>query len=112
MVIDDILIDSRSEEGMTGHLSSVLQTLEDHKLYVKFSKCELWLNSISFHGHMVSSEGIKVDFQKIEVVRSWPRPTAPTKVQSFLGVAGYYRRFVEGFPLFLFTKLTQNSTKF
>ena len=92
----------------------MLQILHDRKLYAKFSKCEFWLKSVAFLGHIVSSEGIKVDTQKIEAVKNWPRPISPTEVHSFLGLAGYYRRFVEGFssisaPL---TKLTHKASKF
>ena len=92
----------------------MLQTLRDQILYAKFSKCEFWLKSVAFLGHIVSNEGIQVDTQKIEAVKNWPRPTAPTEIRSFLGLAGYYRKFVEGFssisaPL---TKLTHKASKF
>ncbi|KAH0784113.1 hypothetical protein KY290_003711 [Solanum tuberosum] len=112
--IDDILIYSRNEEDHANHLRTVLQTLKDKELYAKFSKCEFWLKSMAFLGHIVSDDGIKVDTQKIEVVQNWPRPTSPTEIRSFLGLAGYYRRFVEGFssiasPL---AKLTQKAVKF
>jgi len=112
--IDDILVYSRSEAENAGHLRIVLQTLQDHKLYAKLSKCEFWLNSVAFLGHVISDEGISVDTQKIDAVKNWPKPTTPSEVRSFLGLAGYYRRFVEGFssissPL---TKLTQKATKF
>uniref|UniRef100_A0A1U7YRA6 Uncharacterized protein LOC104247112 n=2 Tax=Nicotiana sylvestris TaxID=4096 RepID=A0A1U7YRA6_NICSY len=112
--IDDILVYSRSEAEHAGHLRIVLQTLQDRKLYAKLSKCEFWLNSVAFLGHVISDEGISVDTQKIDAVKNWPRPTTPSEVRSFLGLAGYYRRFVEGFssissPL---TKLTQKATKF
>ncbi|XP_070018322.1 uncharacterized mitochondrial protein AtMg00860-like [Nicotiana sylvestris] len=72
------------------------------------------LQSIAFLGHILSDEGIKVDTQKIEAVKSWPRPTTPTEIHSFLGLAGYYRRFIEGFSSLsaLLTKLTQKTTKF
>ncbi|XP_070017589.1 uncharacterized mitochondrial protein AtMg00860-like [Nicotiana sylvestris] len=70
---------------------------ERKKLYAKFSKCELWLDSVAFLGHVVSSEGIMVDLKKVEAVQSWPRPSSATSIRSFLGLAGYYRRFVEGF---------------
>ncbi|KAH0757858.1 hypothetical protein KY290_021351 [Solanum tuberosum] len=112
--IDDILIYSRNEENHASHLRIVLQTLKDKELYAKFSKCEFWLESVAFLGHIVSGDGIKVDTRKIEAVQNWPRPTSPTEIRSFLGLAGYYRRFIEGFssiasPL---TKLTQKTVKF
>ncbi|WMV50937.1 hypothetical protein MTR67_044322 [Solanum verrucosum] len=112
--IDDILIYSRNEEEHASHLRVVLQTLKDCQLFAKFNKCEFWLQSVAFLGQIVSSEGIRVDSQKIEAVKQWPRPTSATNIKSFLGVAGYYRRFVEGFssiasPL---TRLTQKKVKF
>ncbi|KAH0712585.1 hypothetical protein KY289_008544 [Solanum tuberosum] len=112
--IDDILIYSRSEEDHASHLRIVLQNLKDKELYAKFSKCEFWLESVEFLGHIVSGEGIKVDTQKIEEVQNCPRPTSPTDIRSFLGLAGYYRRFVKGFSSISLslTKLTQKTVKF
>lgn len=66
-----------------------------HKLYAIFSKCQFWLNSVAFLSDVVFSEGIRVSFQKIEVMRSGPRPMTPTEVRRFLSLAGYYCRFVE-----------------
>ncbi|XP_070050383.1 uncharacterized protein [Nicotiana tomentosiformis] len=85
-----------------------------HKLNVKFSKCEFWFESITFLGHVVSSEGIEVDPQKIAAVKNWPRPTTPTEIRSFLGLVGYYRKFVEGFSTLAspLAKLTQKAVKF
>ena len=112
--IDEFLIYSRSKEEHASHLRVVLQTLKDRQLFAKFSKCEFWLQSIAFVGHIVTSEEIHVASQKIEAVKQWPRPTSATDIRSFLGLAGYYRRFVEGFssittPL---TRLTQKMVKF
>ena len=91
-----------------------MQNLKDRQLFAKFSKYEFWLQSVAFLSHIISSEGIHVDSQKIEALKQWPRPTSATDISSFLGLAGYYRRFVEGFssiasPL---TRLTQKMVKF
>jgi len=88
--------------------------LRKNELYAKFSKCEFWLEKVAFQGHVVSSEGVSVDPQKIKAVTNWPRPKNPTEVRSFLGLAGYYRRFVQDFskiatPL---TNLTRKVTKY
>ncbi|KAL0536214.1 hypothetical protein IC582_025155 [Cucumis melo] len=112
--IDDILIYSKTEAEHEEHLHIVLQTLRDNKLYVKFSKCEFWLKQVSFLGHVVSKAGVSVDPAKIEAVTGWTRPSTVSEVRSFLGLTGYYRRFVENFsriatPL---TQLTRKGTPF
>ena len=95
--IDDILIYSKSVEEHEQHLRMVLEMLRGNKLYAKFTKCEFWLKKVHFLGHIVSKEGISVDPAKIEAVSAWPVPKNVTEIRSFLGLAGYYRRFVEGF---------------
>ncbi|KAL0560533.1 hypothetical protein IC582_000938 [Cucumis melo] len=112
--IVDILVYSKIEVEHDEHLHKVLKTLRVNKLYTKFSKCEFWLKKVSFLGHVISSEGVSVDPAKIKVVTSYSRPSTVSKVRSFLGLVGYYRRFVEDFsriasPL---TQLTRKGTYF
>jgi hypothetical protein len=94
--IDDILVYSRSEEGHEEHLHLVLQKLRDHKLYAKL-KCEFWLKQVTFLGHVILKGGIFVDPSKVQDVLSWKAPTRVGDIQSFLGLGGYYRMFIEGF---------------
>ena len=96
------------------HLRIVLQTLRERKLYAKLSKCHFWLNRVAFLGHVISVEGVSVDSQKIEAVVNWKPLKNVSEVRSFLGLAGYYRKFVEGLskiaaPL---TKLTRKDVKY
>ena len=92
--IDDILVSSRDEQEHEQHLKIVLQTLREKKLYAKFRKCDFWL---SFLGHIVSAKGIRVNPAKIEVVVNWKSPRSVIEVRSFLGLTGYYRRFMKRF---------------
>ena len=112
--IDDILVYSKSSEEHERHLSIVLQTLRDKQLYAKLKKCESWLDKVSFLGHVVTKDDIFVDPGKVDPVSNWRRPNTVTEIRSFLGLTGYYRRFIEEFskitlPL---TRLTQNGVKF
>jgi hypothetical protein len=95
--IDDILIYSRMTEEHEEHLRLVLQCLRGHKLYRKLSKCSFYQSRIHYLGHVISGEGIIMDLAKVEAIMEWPVPTNVTKVHSFMGLAGYYQQFVEGF---------------
>jgi hypothetical protein len=89
--IDDILVYSKNEAEHTKHLHTVLQRLRDHQLYAKLSKCEFWLKEIKFLGHTISQDGVSVDPEKVQEVMNWKPPTTVRQIQSFLGLAGYYR---------------------
>jgi hypothetical protein len=98
--IDDILIYSKSPEEHATHLKLVLEKLREHKLYAKFNKCEFWLDTVAFLGHVISKDGIQVDPTKVEVVANWKQPEKVTEIRSFLRLAEYYRRFIKGFSTF------------
>ena len=112
--IDDIHIYSKTEEEHAEHLRLVLETLREHKLYAKLSKCEFWLNEVAFLGHIVSAGGISVNPEKIQAILDWLSPTSVTEIRSFLGLAGYYRKFVEGFSSIAkpMTQLLKKDKKF
>ena len=112
--IDDILIFSKSEEEHKDHLRAVLQRLRNHQLYAKFSKCEFWLKQVRFLGHVLSAEGIAVDPSKVKDVLDWVPPTTVTQIWRFLGLAGYYHHFIEGFSKIAkpMTELFKKDTKF
>ena len=95
--IDDIFIYSRMMEEHDEHLRLVLQWLREHILYGKLSKCSFYQLKIHYLGHVISNEGIIVDPTKVKAIMEWPAPTNVTEVRRFMGLAGYYRRFVEGF---------------
>ncbi|KAI3734185.1 hypothetical protein L6452_13649 [Arctium lappa] len=112
--INDILIYSRSKEDHEIHLRAILELLRGEKLYAKFSKCEFWLKEVQFLGHVVSKDGIQLDPAKIEAIKGWEALKSPSEVTSFLGLAGYYRKFIQDFsriatPL---TALTRKNVKF
>ena len=112
--IDDILVYSNDREYHDSHLRVVLETLRKEQLYAKMSKCGFWLKEVSFLGHIVSEEGIMVDPRKIEVILEWKPPRSVTEVHSFLGLTGYYRRFVKGFSMTAapMTRLLQKNVRF
>ncbi|KAJ9544591.1 LOW QUALITY PROTEIN: hypothetical protein OSB04_024298 [Centaurea solstitialis] len=112
--IDDILIYSQSKKDHEQHLRLILDLLKAEKLYAKFSKCEFWIREVHFLGHVVNEEGIHVDPTKVEAIKKWEAPKTATEIRQFLGLAGYYRRFIANFskiaqPL---TTLTQKDKKF
>ncbi|GJU99953.1 putative reverse transcriptase domain-containing protein [Tanacetum coccineum] len=112
--IDDILIYSKDKKEHEEHLKAILELLKKEKLYAKFSKCEFWIPKVQFLSHVIDSRGIDVDPAKIESIKYWASPKTPTEIHQFLGLAGYYRRFIEGFLKITksMTKLTQNRVKF
>ena len=95
--IDDILVYSASIEEHEQHLRVVLEKLRQHQLYAKFSKCEFWLEEVTFLGHVLTAKGVAIDPSKIDTIQKWEQPLNVTDIQSFLGLAGYYRRFIENF---------------
>ncbi|WVZ80915.1 hypothetical protein U9M48_028350 [Paspalum notatum var. saurae] len=112
--IDDILVYSKSEEEHEEHLRTVFTRLREHQLYAKFSKCAFWLRKVSFLGHILSEKGVAVDPSKVEDVLNWKQPEIVTEIRSFLGLAGYYRRFIKNFsktakPM---TSLTKKNAKY
>ncbi|GJW41552.1 putative reverse transcriptase domain-containing protein [Tanacetum coccineum] len=114
VVIDDILIYSKSKQEHEEHLKLIFELLKKEELYAKFSKCEFWIPKVQFLGHVIDSQGIHVDPTKIESIKDWASPKTPTEICQFLGLAGYYRRFIEGFSKIAksMTKLTQKKVKF
>jgi hypothetical protein len=112
--IDDILIYSKNKEDHDKHLRIALQVLREHQLYAKFSKCEFWLDQVEFLGHVISKEGIAVNPSKVQSVLDWQAPTNVKEIRGFLGMAGYYQRFIEGFSKIagLMTKLLWKNTPF
>ncbi|GJU49279.1 putative reverse transcriptase domain-containing protein [Tanacetum coccineum] len=105
---------NRNKKEHEEHLKAILELLKKEELYAKISKCEFWIPKVQFLGHVIDSEGIHVDPAKIESIKDWTSPKSPTEIRQFLGLAGYYRRFIEGFSKIAkpMTKLTQKKVKF
>jgi hypothetical protein len=112
--IDDILVYSKNGEEHAGHLHVVLQRLREHRLYAKLSKCDFWLKEIKFLGHTISLAGITIDPDKVQEVMNWKPPTTVRQIRSFLGLAGYYRRFIPDFSRIVkpMTELLKKGAKF
>ncbi|GKF12535.1 putative reverse transcriptase domain-containing protein [Tanacetum coccineum] len=100
--------------GLTNAPAVFMDLINVEKLYAKFSKCDFWISIVQFLGHVIDSQGIHVDPAKIEAVKDWASPTTPTEIRQFLGLAGYYRRFIEGFSKIAksLTELTQKNKKY
>ncbi|GJU23337.1 putative reverse transcriptase domain-containing protein [Tanacetum coccineum] len=112
--IDDILIYSKDKKEHEVHLKAILELLKKEELYAKFSKCKFWIPKVQFLDHVIDCQGIHVDPAKIESIKDWASLKTPTKICQFLGLAGYYRRFIEGFSQIAkpMTKLTQKKVAF
>jgi hypothetical protein len=95
--IDDILICSQNEHEHEEHLRKVLQRLRDCQLYAKLSKCEFWISEVLFLGHIINRDGLAMDPKKVAAILDWKAPKDVHGIKSFIGMAGYYRRFIEGF---------------
>ncbi|XP_061360228.1 uncharacterized protein LOC133304232 [Gastrolobium bilobum] len=91
---DDILVYSSCLQEHLGHLQQVLSTLQTHCFFAKLSKCLFGQSSLQFLGHTISGEGVQLDPSKIQAIINWPTPMSATQVRAFLGLFGYYRRFI------------------
>nr|GEV42526.1 putative reverse transcriptase domain-containing protein [Tanacetum cinerariifolium] len=112
--INDILICSKNKQEHEENLKLILELLKKEQFYAKFSKCELWIPKVQFLGHVIDSQAIHVDPTKIESIKDWASPKTATEIRQFLGLAGYYKRFIKGFSKIArsMTKLTQKKVKF
>ncbi|GJR03761.1 putative reverse transcriptase domain-containing protein [Tanacetum coccineum] len=109
-----VFMDLMNRKEHEGHLRQILKLLKKEELYAKFSKCEFWIPRVQFLGHVIDCQGIHVDPAKIESIKDWASPKTPTEIRQFLGLAGYYRRFIEGFSKIAktMTNSTQTVVKF
>ncbi|GJR26405.1 hypothetical protein Tco_1102637 [Tanacetum coccineum] len=109
-----MVITSSNKEEYAEHLKQILELLKKEELYAKLSKCEFWLLKVQFLTHVIDSQGIHVDPAKIVSIKEWASPNTPTEIRQFLGLAGYYRRFIKSFSKITkpMTKLTQKNVKY
>ena len=112
--VNDILVYSKYEEEPENHLRIVLKALREHRLYAKFSKCEFWLTEVRFLGHVISVPDVSIYQEKVEAVMSWERPRSVFEIRSFLGLAEFYKRFIQDFSRLSapMTRLTRKEVKF
>ncbi|XP_075479295.1 putative mitochondrial protein AtMg00860 [Primulina tabacum] len=115
--VDDLELqcsNSKSREEHEQHLKTTLQVLRDRKLYAKFSKFEFWIGRVTFLGHIVSKEGVEVDPSKVESFKQWQVPKMVMEIRSFLGLTGYYHKFIKGFSSIVvpLTSLMKKNAKF
>ena len=95
--LDDILIFSKSPEEHVRHVEEVFKRLRKHHFYLKMKKCEFFKTEIPYLGHLITKDGIKPDPKKISAIKDWPTPTSVLNVRSFLGLANYFRRYINHF---------------
>lgn len=91
---EDILVYSANWDSHINHLTQVLQALEKHKLFAKYSKYQFGVSTVGYLGHIISSQGVAADPDKLKAIQDWPTPSSVSDLRGFLGLSGYYRRFV------------------
>ncbi|GJR64781.1 putative reverse transcriptase domain-containing protein [Tanacetum coccineum] len=106
--IDDILIYSKNKKEHEEHIKAILELLKKEELYAKFLECEFWIPKVQFLSHVIDCQGIHVDPAKIKSIKDWASPKTPTEIRQFLGLAGYYRRCIEGAPILALPQGVEN----
>ena len=113
-ILDDVIVFFESLSDHIPHVRSILEVLRQHKLYAKVEKCEFHKDQMTFVGYLVSKEGIGMDLAKVSAVLDWPTPKIVKEVQSYLGFANFYRKFINNYSALTtpLTSLTRKTTKF